>query len=88
MKLRHYQKHTFRICMAYVRNQSVKNTDRLMATLNRWARSNEPAYDYVGRSAIDAIEYCADRMNSGRAKAILNLIGDEATKKLEALFNE
>ena len=85
MKLRHVKKHTFQICINYNKNQSAKNTRRLYMTLRRWAKKRpkykgaKPLDDY-GYTAdtfeilLIHIGYCSDRMNQGRAKALLRLL--------------
>jgi hypothetical protein len=77
MKLRDYKRHTFKICTAYVANQSVKNTDRLVNNLLRWAKGEGDPYNYANSNTVSQVEYCSDRMNPGRAKAILVLMGDQ-----------
>ncbi len=86
MKLRDYKRHTFKICTAYVAKPSVKNTDRLVNNLRRWARGEGDPYDYYDCSTAAQVEYCSDRMNPGRAKAILMLMDRESTDRLNALF--
>ena len=86
MKLRDYKKHTFRVCMAWVANPSVRNTDRLVNNLRRWARGEGDPYNYNDTTTASSVEYCSDRMNPGRAKAILQSLDKEATIKLAAVF--
>lgn len=90
MRLRDYQKHTFRLCMAWVRNPTARNTDRLVNNLRRWSRftgHGELAdYGYQDKKPDDLrwhVHYCSDRMNQGRAKAILRLM----SAQLDRLFN-
>ena len=86
MKIRHYKRHTFKVCMAWVRNPNVRNTDRLAANLTRWSRGEGDPYDYSDTSTAANVEYCSDRMNPGRAKAILMQWGQESLNQLDALF--
>lgn len=87
MKLRHVAKHTFDVCINYNKNQSVKNTRRLTMTLRRWAKKRpkykgaKPLDDYgytadTFEKLLERIEYCSDRMNQGRAKALLRLLAE------------
>ena len=66
MKLRDYKKHTFRVCMAWVANPSVRNTDRLVNNLRRWARGEGDPYNYNDTTTASSVEYCSDRVNPGR----------------------
>ena len=81
MKFRKYKKDTFKICMNYVRNQNEKTTRQLYIILRKWADSHDKyytgAYDYEKDNVLERIEYCSDRMNKGRAEAILNIFGLE-----------
>lgn len=78
MKFRDYRKSTYKICMNYVRNQNDKTLHQLEQVLLKWIHSYDryytSAYDYNGMDVLCRIEYCSDRMNKGRAEAILNLL--------------
>ncbi len=85
MKLRHVDEYTFDICINYKKNQSAKNTRRLYMTLQRWAKKRpkykgaKPLDDYgytadTFEKLLSHIGYCSDRMNQGRAKALLRLL--------------
>ena len=80
MKLRNYKKHTFSICMAWAKHPTTQNTAKLTRNLQRWARFTGhgvlESYGYEG-PAISHVPYCSDRMNQGRAKAILTLLKDQ-----------
>ena len=75
--IKKFKKSTYNICINYYKNQSEYNRLRLIDNLKRWARlepsTDAYAYeDYTGEP-LELIMYCSDRMNSGRAKAILTL---------------
>ena len=42
--------------------------------------------DALDTAIVAQVEYCSDRMNPGRAKAILMLMDRESTDRLNALF--
>lgn len=80
MKLRDYREHTYAVCQAWLLGPSPKTKLRLIRNLQRWAmhtiRDGElNDYGYQG-DVKGHIQYCSDRMNQGRAKAILRLLGD------------
>lgn len=88
MKLRHYKRNTYTICMAWVNCDTFQNKNYLRCCLARWARASKGPesedYGYDGNSK-GIVEYCSDRMNAGRAKAILRLFHEEAAQILESL---
>ena len=93
MKLRDFQIHTYGLCMAFLRNPTVRNTDRLVRNLRRWTRHrgywNLDDYGYkleTSETLANTISYCSDRMNQGRAKAILRLMDEDALMRLESMF--
>lgn len=67
---------------------TAKNRKRLITLLKLWSRVNDVPgmYGYTG-DPIPHIAYCADRMNSGRARAILRLL-NAPSKSLETANNE
>lgn len=85
MKLKNVDRYTFDICMNFLRNQTPKNILRLTLTLKRWSKKR-PSYkgtkplDDYGYTADNLetfmihLHYCSDRMNQGRAKALLRLL--------------
>ena len=69
-----YKKRTFEICIAYLQNKNCKTKRTLLLCLRQWAKGALEPYAYC----IDSTEkfeldlaYTSDRMNSGRAKALL-----------------
>ena len=74
-KQKPYQSRTFKKCMAYLKEPTQERKESLIRCLERWATSEHqlPGYDYGDLGLSGAIEYCSDRMNSGRAKGILTL---------------
>lgn len=94
MKIRDFKDHTFRVCDAYLRHQSQRNRERMRLNLLRWSRHRGRCgeladYGYSmenHESLLWTISYCSDRMNQGRAKAILRLLREETETKLRALF--
>ena len=74
---------TFDRCINYERNPTQRNLDLLIHNLERWA--NHPYqlddYGYTDEVMLQ-IEYCSDRMNSGRAKAILRLLKEKQNDSL------
>lgn len=74
-KQKPYQSRTYKKCMAYLKEPTPDRRASLMRCLERWATSEYqlPEYDYSDSTLYYAIEYCSDRMNSGRAKGILKL---------------
>ena len=74
-----YQVRTYKKCMAYLKEPTQERRDSLIRCLERWATSEHqlPEYDYSDLELSGTIEYCSDRMNSGRAKAILTLFKTE-----------
>ena len=75
MKFKDYRKTTFKICQRFCKDQSDKNLYQLKCVLTKWSRDSCQLedYGYTG-NVFDNIAYCSDRMNSGRAKAILRLL--------------
>ena len=78
MKLRDFRRHTFQLAIRWCQHPSNKNTRALTANLCRWARTLKSDgeledYGYSG-DPIPHVRYCVDRMNQGRAKAILRLL--------------
>lgn len=69
-----YKKRTFDICMSYLKNKNCKTKRTLLLCLRQWAKGTLEPYDYninsIKRFKLD-LEYTSDRMNSGRAKALL-----------------
>lgn len=61
--------------MAYLKEPTQERKESLIRCLERWATSEHqlPEYEYRDLGLASSIEYCSDRMNSGRAKAILTL---------------
>ena len=61
--------------MAYLKEPTQERKESLIRCLERWATSEHqlPEYEYRDFELSGTIEYCSDRMNSGRAKAILTL---------------
>ena len=82
IKQKPYQSRTFKKCMAYLKEPTQERRDSLIRCLERWATSEHqlPEYDYRNSGLSGAIEYCSDRMNRGRAKAILTLFKMEEEK--------
>lgn len=82
MKLRNYQLHTYFLCNRYAWNPSTYNRERLVLNLKRWAGfigRDGPLHDYgYTGEPIGHVRYCSDRMNQGRAKALLRLLGDDS----------
>ena len=78
MKLRDYKEHTFKICRRWIHNPNPKNLQTLIANLTRWAKGPGEAYPFTDTYPGFCVEYCADRMNPGRAKAILIRIKNRA----------
>lgn len=74
-KQKPYQSRTLKKCMAYLKEPTQERKESLIRCLERWATSEHqlPEYDYGDIGLAGAIEYCSDRMNSGRAKGILTL---------------
>lgn len=70
-----YQVRTYKKCMAYLKEPTHERKESLIRCLERWATSEHqlPEYEYRDLGLAGSIEYCSDRMNSGRAKAILTL---------------
>lgn len=94
MKIRDFRDHTFKVCDAYLRHKSQRNRERMRLNLLRWSRHRQgdelTNYDYGmdnHESLLWAISYCSDRMNQGRAKAILRLLREETETKLRAMFS-
>ena len=79
IKQKPYQARTYKKCMAYLKEPTQERKESLIRCLERWATSEHqlPEYDYSDSTLYYAIEYCSDRMNSGRAKAILTLFNKE-----------
>ena len=76
--IKKFKKSTYNICTNYYKNQSEYNRLRLIDNLKRWSRL-EPStdaylYDDYKHKPLELIMYCSDRMNVGRAKAILRLL--------------
>jgi len=93
MKIRDFRDHTFKVCDAYLRHKSQRNRERMRLNLLRWSRHRRGGeladYGYSmdnHESLLWTISYCSDRMNQGRAKAILRLLREETEAKLRALF--
>jgi hypothetical protein len=78
MKLKHFKKHTFSVCMDFVYNTNRRNIRRLYLNLTRWARVDDGSgqYDYSSTfsSALERTKYLSDRMNQGRAIALMALL--------------
>ena len=94
MKIRDFRDHTFRVCDAYLHHKSQRNRERMRLNLLRWSRHRQgdelADYGYSmdnHESLLWTISYCSDRMNQGRAKAILRLLREETEAKLRALFS-
>ena len=79
VKQKPYQARTFKKCMAYLKEPTQERKESLICCLERWATSDHqlPGYDCGDLGLAGANEYCSDRMNSGRAKAILTLLNKE-----------
>lgn len=76
-----YIKNTFEICMAYNRDQSPRNLANLKRVLMCWTYHPYDLEDYGyqnedGKALLHHIHYCSDRMNKGRALALLRLLND------------
>ena len=71
--------HTFTVCQQYFKNPNTHTLKRVKLNLRRWARRGRPQLEDYGYSGVfgDHIGYCQDRMNSGRAKALLRLLAAE-----------
>ena len=72
-KQKPYQARTYKKCMAYLKEPTQGRKESLIRCLERWATSEHQLPDYGDLGLAGAIEYCSDRMTSGRAKAILTL---------------
>lgn len=88
MKLRDYRKHTFRICQAWLEHPTPNNAKKMARNLLRWARFTRRdgrmapyAYGPESYQLRERVDYCSDRMNQGRAKALLNLMMAEALNR-------
>jgi hypothetical protein len=88
MKLRHFKRYTRSLCLAYLRARNFRNTDRLVLNLNAWkASGNDQDYGYKAKDREELnlhIRYCSDRMNPGRARAILRLMDEVALQEFFA----
>jgi hypothetical protein len=75
-----YIEQTYEICIDYCRSQSDENKARLIKVLRCWLyhpyKLKEYDYSQYWDDPVGAISYCSDRMNNGRAKAILTLLGE------------
>jgi hypothetical protein len=94
MKLRDYKKHTFRVCTKWINAPNISNTDQMLANLRRWARFTghgaQEDYGYSYKSTANVqylIFYCSDRMNQGRAKALLRLLDYDGALAIAKMFN-
>lgn len=77
MKSRHYKKlveTTYQECLKVYEGKPIARLARLLKIWIKHDTNND--YDYQGK-AIDNVRYCSDRMNGGRARAILRLIKEE-----------
>lgn len=77
-----YKERTFNICMAYLKFPCAKTKRNLKKCLIKWSQSTLDLSDY-GYSKFDDngeditylhISYCSDRMNKGRALALLRIL--------------
>lgn len=72
--MRNYKKRTYDICLSYLRNKNCKTKRALLLCLRAWAVGPMEPYLYNIKSKemfLLDLEYTCDRMNSGRAKALL-----------------
>lgn len=81
MKIRDYRLHSYNICSKWLRNKSNKNNRLLVNNLNRWINIEngkaENDYGYQAKNLDELcwhVSYCSDRMNQGRAKALLRMM--------------
>lgn len=85
MKFKNYRKDTYKICMKYVKEQNHKTEYQLIKVLEKWLKCKRDGeledYGYTGDfdTMLLDIKYCADRMNMGRAKAILRLLEEHGS---------
>ena len=74
MKIRDYKRHTFEVCEKYRRAPTFRSLMRVVRNLRRWMHGKGEPYNYTGQTFNGTLEYCSDRMNPGRAKALLKLL--------------
>jgi hypothetical protein len=80
MKYTNYRDKTFDVCIRYYKNQSAYNLRKLKANLVLWTKDGSGLEDYGygldgNADVLLDIHYCSDRMNRGRALAILRQLG-------------
>lgn len=81
MKIRDYKLHTYKVCNKWLRNKTNDNKKLMINNLNRWIRIDdgiaENDYGYEAKNLNElcwCVSYCSDRMNQGRAKALIRLL--------------
>lgn len=93
LQIRNFKKHTLTLCNRYLHNPSVRNLDKMVINLRRWSHTYDkysmedygyPSYDH--ERLRWNISYCSDRMNPGRAKAILRMMDELSLSNVRRLF--
>lgn len=76
MKLRHYKRNTFRLCIEWIRDPyNDKKLDMLALCLLRWVRSEKNCDPYgYHTDTMMTMYYASDRMNPGRALALMHML--------------
>ena len=72
--MKNYKKRTLNICLAYLKNNNCKNKRNLLLCLRAWSKGTMEPYAYnISSKEMFKLDvfYTCDRMNSGRAKALL-----------------
>lgn len=81
MKFNDYRKTTYKICIRFCNySWSTKNLYQLKCVLHKWLECKRDGeledYGYDG-DVLNHLMYCSDRMNMGRAKALLRLLDEQ-----------
>ena len=78
MNWRTRQKHSNRLWKWYEKERELPYIPNYVVYCLKWFAKHdpEPEYTYTG-NWYGHLEYCSDRMNGGRAKAILRLMREE-----------
>lgn len=78
MKLKHYKKNTFGLCSRWRFDpHNPKKLDMMVGCLMRWIRSERGCVSYGYKGDVRMwVSYCSDRMNPGRALALVHLLDE------------